>query len=871
MNHVSSPLDDTPPVSSLPPAPTTATPPSSSKGFQAFISYSHAGEQDLARSIQLALESLGRRLFSLRSMRVFRDKTNLNANPDLWASIQHALDASQTLILLSSPKAAKSIWIPREVKHFVSSRGKDRVCIALASGITPWHSPAAADGVLRLPECAVAEEVYHLLAQPSVTPLVVDFSGFVAMSHDERLSSIEFLRAVAQIAGFILNRPPDDLVNDHVARQRRVIRVAAAAVLLLLATSGTAAWAALREREARTEAISQRVRAEGAERRALEQRDSADAARVVAQQEQARAESAERSALAQRDSANAARAAAQREQARADSQRIRAEGAEMDAIRERDAARRQALANGSYALAEQDPTIALQMAEMASPELNSTAAVAILKAFNTGSWLYSHRIDGAWDADLSADGRRIAWLDGKGSLHLWDLSTGAQRRVAEPSTHVRFLPSGNLVAWSGWNGPGTLGRVALLDPHGAPLATHAWEFLDAIVCPTGEVMVPSFAGGRRIAVHVIDPRTGGTRTLNLPEGVEDPGVKSACLPGGGIVVAQSLPGLVAVADSRGRSTAIEIPYGYRAVDVDVSTSDARVAIYLAGAVRDVPDAIGWLTSNEAHTPGARLRILPLSMSPGSDSGGRLRFLPDGRVIAASTEGWTRLVDLRSGASTAIERRRAADEIGVAAAGDIFVLARRSGVGTVYSSAGIPVGQLRGVIHSDGLNIAVERLAFDATGQSLLSVARNDVRLWRRPPFSLMVPHDSTFRPFAALPVEALQVLRGFGGGAHSPFVICGGTADMLIDDVGQLSLCIQGGGRTEYLGASLVKGDIEIMGHGRVDHVGYRWIAEEADRIFVLSPELILGWLREERRRGRLWAPDQATVDVWAAGGPRRR
>lgn len=216
MNLVTSTQDEGR-VASSGETPITASHSEPGKGFQAFISYSHAGEQGLARSIQLALESLGRPLFSLRSMRVFRDQTNLDANPDLWAGIERALDVSKTLILLASPRAARSAWIPREVAHFVGRYGKERVCIALATGITPWQSSQAEDEVLRLPECAVAKEVYERLVKPGKPPLVVNFAPFVAMSHEQRISSIEFLSAVAQIAGFLLNRASDELVNEHVA------------------------------------------------------------------------------------------------------------------------------------------------------------------------------------------------------------------------------------------------------------------------------------------------------------------------------------------------------------------------------------------------------------------------------------------------------------------------------------------------------------------------------------------------------------------------------------------------------------------------------------------------------------------------------
>jgi hypothetical protein len=93
---------------------------------------------DIAKSLQRMLESFARPFYRARSMRVFRDSTNLAANPDLWQTIENALDASRTLVLLTSPDAARSPWIEREVSRFVSVHGRDRVCIVRTRGTLPW-------------------------------------------------------------------------------------------------------------------------------------------------------------------------------------------------------------------------------------------------------------------------------------------------------------------------------------------------------------------------------------------------------------------------------------------------------------------------------------------------------------------------------------------------------------------------------------------------------------------------------------------------------------------------------------------------------------------------------------------------------------
>ena len=52
------------------------------KGYDAFISYSHAADARLAEALERGLERLARPWNRVRAMSVFRDETDLTLNPD---------------------------------------------------------------------------------------------------------------------------------------------------------------------------------------------------------------------------------------------------------------------------------------------------------------------------------------------------------------------------------------------------------------------------------------------------------------------------------------------------------------------------------------------------------------------------------------------------------------------------------------------------------------------------------------------------------------------------------------------------------------------------------------------------------------------
>jgi hypothetical protein len=62
---------------------------SDSMAFKGFISYSHGVDGKLAPAVQHALHRIAKPWYRLRSMRIFRDQTNLGASPGLWSFDTH--------------------------------------------------------------------------------------------------------------------------------------------------------------------------------------------------------------------------------------------------------------------------------------------------------------------------------------------------------------------------------------------------------------------------------------------------------------------------------------------------------------------------------------------------------------------------------------------------------------------------------------------------------------------------------------------------------------------------------------------------------------------------------------------------------------
>src|SRR6266446_10501831 len=110
--------------------------------YDVFVSYSHGGDDLLSERVQVGLQRFAKPWWRRRALNVFRDRTGLSANPGLWSSIADAIDDSRFFLTLSSPEAAASPWVAREVAQWRAKHGSDNLLVLLTDGEIVWDNDA---------------------------------------------------------------------------------------------------------------------------------------------------------------------------------------------------------------------------------------------------------------------------------------------------------------------------------------------------------------------------------------------------------------------------------------------------------------------------------------------------------------------------------------------------------------------------------------------------------------------------------------------------------------------------------------------------------------------------------------------------------
>ena len=239
--------------------------------YQGFMSYSHAADGKLAPAIHSALQRIAKPWYRLRSMRVFRDKSSLSANPALWPTIQQALGESDFFLLLASPEAANSKWVQQEVAWWLENRPGDKILVLLTGGELIWDDQARDFDWSRTTALPAG-----LRGRFANEPLWTDFR-WARSVNDLSLRHSQFRGGILDLAAPLLGRPKDEIDGDDVRQHRRLKMVSWAAMLTILAFAGTAVWQAIVARAQRNEAVLQRQRAEERERIAVSRQLAAQA------------------------------------------------------------------------------------------------------------------------------------------------------------------------------------------------------------------------------------------------------------------------------------------------------------------------------------------------------------------------------------------------------------------------------------------------------------------------------------------------------------------------------------------------------------------------------------------------------------------
>jgi tetratricopeptide (TPR) repeat protein len=228
--------------------------------YYAFLSYSHK-DQELADWLHREIErfhvphSLAGKLTAngvvpKRLTPIFRDRHELAAADDLGAEIRLALAASQYLIVLCSPAAAKSRWTNAEIEEFKRNRPEGCVLAAILDG-----EPFASDTGRDAEECfpPALRHKFDRRGRPTgkrAEPIAADLRD----NGDGR--RLGLLKLVAGMLGVRL----DELVQRETTRRHRRLAILAAGSLGGMVVTSTLAVTAF---QSRNEAREQRRQAEG--------------------------------------------------------------------------------------------------------------------------------------------------------------------------------------------------------------------------------------------------------------------------------------------------------------------------------------------------------------------------------------------------------------------------------------------------------------------------------------------------------------------------------------------------------------------------------------------------------------------------------
>ena len=212
--------------------------------YKAFISYSHATDGKLAPAVQHALHRIAKPWHRLRTMRVFRDQTNLATSPGLWTSIESALREAEFFLYMASPTAAQSPWVQKEVEWWLKNRSWQTFLILLTDGSIAW------DNTKQNMDWTVTNALPRQLANAfPEEPLYTDLC-WARTTNQLSLRHSQFRSAILDLAATLLNRSKDELDSDDIRQYRRTRRIAWSGVIglaVLLMAALLAAYSATQQ------------------------------------------------------------------------------------------------------------------------------------------------------------------------------------------------------------------------------------------------------------------------------------------------------------------------------------------------------------------------------------------------------------------------------------------------------------------------------------------------------------------------------------------------------------------------------------------------------------------------------------------------
>lgn len=213
--------------------------------YDAFISYRHTEpDKTIAEKLHKMLEtykapiSIAKKTGKRKINRVFRDRDELPTSSDLAGSIQNALENSEYLIVICSPRTPLSQWVIKEIETFSKLHGHDKILALLIEGEPAEAFPEQ----LRFVHKEGIDENGNIQEKIiEVEPLAADIRGNNLGEMRKHLKT-ELLRLISPI----FHCSYDDLKQRHRERFiRRVMTTSISIIVFLLAFGSFSAWQAI--------------------------------------------------------------------------------------------------------------------------------------------------------------------------------------------------------------------------------------------------------------------------------------------------------------------------------------------------------------------------------------------------------------------------------------------------------------------------------------------------------------------------------------------------------------------------------------------------------------------------------------------------
>lgn len=235
--------------------------------YDAFISYRHSElDKFVAENLHKQLESfrlpgnVSKKAGRKKIERVFRDKDELPLTSNLEDPIMQALQGSEFLIVICSPRLRESLWCKKEIETFIRLHGREKVFAVLIEGEPEDSFP---EELLFYEETVEKPDGTTETVKRAMEPLAADVRG---KNKREMLKAMrtEILRLMAPMFSLTY----DDLRQRH--RERKMRRILAASltgsiVCFAFGTISTAMVLQIQKQKEQIQAQSAEIRAQSME------------------------------------------------------------------------------------------------------------------------------------------------------------------------------------------------------------------------------------------------------------------------------------------------------------------------------------------------------------------------------------------------------------------------------------------------------------------------------------------------------------------------------------------------------------------------------------------------------------------------------